>query len=77
VLHDRPNSSDQVLSGTLLLSDGTTIPVGALYNDGLGNVFDFAPTLITKVRFTVTSVSESTANVGLEEFEVYNVPGGT
>jgi len=40
-------------------------------------VFDFAPTLITKVRFTVTSVSESTANVGLEEFEVYNVPGGT
>lgn len=77
VLHDRPNLSDQVLSGTLLLSDGTTIPVGALYNDGLGNVFDFAPTLITKVRFTVTSVSESTANVGLEEFEVYNVPGGT
>jgi LmbE family N-acetylglucosaminyl deacetylase len=77
VLHDRPNPDDQVLSGTLLLSNGTTIPVGALNNDGLGNVFDFTPTLITKVRFTVNSVSDTTLNVGLEEFEVYNLPGGT
>jgi hypothetical protein len=74
VLHDRPNLSDQVLSGTLLLSNGTTIPVGALRNDGTGNVFDFTPTLITNVRFTVDSVSQTTFAIGLEEFEVYNDP---
>jgi LmbE family N-acetylglucosaminyl deacetylase len=76
VLHDRPNVDDQVMSGTLLFSDGTTIAVGALYNDGAAYVIDFSPRQITTVRFTVSKVSESTVNVGLEEFEVYNAPVG-
>jgi len=76
VLYDRPNQFDQVLAGTLLFSDGSTIAVGALPNDGFRAIFDFSPRQITTVRFAVTQVSASTVNVGLEEFEVYNVPGG-
>jgi hypothetical protein len=77
VLYDRPNPDDQVLAGTLLFSDGSTIAVGALYNDALvGSVFEFSPRQITTVKFTVTAVSATTQNIGLEEFEVYNVPGG-
>jgi LmbE family N-acetylglucosaminyl deacetylase len=72
VLHDRPNRSDQILSGTLLFSDGTTIPVGTLDNDGTGVVFDFTAKSIKRVKLTVNSVSGSTRNVGLEEFEVYS-----
>ena len=38
VLHDRPNLTDNVRSGTLLFSDWTSVPVGALPNDGSGLV---------------------------------------
>ena len=76
VLYDRPNLFDQVLSGTLLFSDGSTLAVGALYNDGTATRFDFVPKLITTVRLTVSGVSNTTQNIGLEEFEVYKVPGG-
>jgi LmbE family N-acetylglucosaminyl deacetylase len=75
-LFDRPNMNDQILSGTLLFSDGSTIAVGPLYNDGLGDQFDFVPKLVTSVRLTVNAVSPATQNIGLAEFEVYSVPGG-
>jgi hypothetical protein len=34
VLFDRPNSDDQVISGTLTFSDGTSVQVGTLDNGG-------------------------------------------
>jgi hypothetical protein len=71
VLHDRPNSVDQVTSGTLTFSDGSSIAVGSLANDGSGVTVAFAPRNVTWVRFTVNSVSVGTVNVGLAEFEAW------
>jgi LmbE family N-acetylglucosaminyl deacetylase len=69
VLHDRINTEDQVLGGTLTFSDGSSIAVGNLANDGAAVQFDFAAKNVTWVRFTVTSARGS--NIGLAEFEVY------
>jgi hypothetical protein len=34
VLHDRPNSNDQITSATLSFSDGSSVTVGTLANNG-------------------------------------------
>lgn len=72
VLYDRPNLEDQVLSGTLTFSDGSTIAVGALDNAGGPTTITFDPKTITSVQFTVNSVSTRTYEVGLAEFEVFS-----
>lgn len=69
ILHDRINTEDQILSGTLTFSDGSSIAVGTLTNDGTGVQFDFAAKNVTWVRLTVNSARGS--NTGLAEFEVY------
>jgi LmbE family N-acetylglucosaminyl deacetylase len=71
VLHDRPNASDQITSVTLTFSDGTTVHVGALNNDGSATVVTFPAVTTTSLLLTVDSVSASTANVGLAEIQVY------
>ena len=71
VLYDRPNSNDQVLSGTLTFSDGSTVAVGALSNGGAGVTLSFTPREVTSVTFTVNSVSTTTVDVGLSELQVY------
>jgi LmbE family N-acetylglucosaminyl deacetylase len=71
VLHDRPNYGDQITSATLTFSDGSTVAVGALPNDGTGLEVRFGPVVTTRVRLTVNTVSATTGNVGLAEFEVY------
>ncbi|WIB41461.1 PIG-L family deacetylase [Curtobacterium sp. MCLR17_058] len=71
VLHDRPNSSDQVTSGTLTFSDGSQVAVGTLPNGGDALTVDFTPRDVTWVRFTVTGVSNSTGNVGLSEIRAW------
>ncbi|HMJ11837.1 MAG TPA: hypothetical protein VK524_10515 [Polyangiaceae bacterium] len=68
-LNDRINLDDQVLSGALSFSDGSALAVGALPNDGAPLVLRFAARSVTWVRFTVNSVSATTANVGLAELE--------
>jgi hypothetical protein len=73
VLNDRPNASDQVTSGTLTFSDGSSVPVGALANDGAAVSVPFAPRSVTWVRFTVTGVRGGTSNVGLAEIEAWGV----
>ena len=75
-LYDRPNSDDQVLAGTLSFSDNSSISVGTLDNLGAGTEIDFSARQITWLRFTVTEVSPTTHNIGLEEIQVWNVPGG-
>jgi LmbE family N-acetylglucosaminyl deacetylase len=71
VLYDRPNSDDQILSATLLFSDGSTIVVGALDNSGLPTEVTFPPRVVTSVRLTVNTTSAATQNVGLAEIEVF------
>jgi len=77
VLADRPNHSDQVTGGTLLFSDGSTVPTGSLANNGSPLTLSFPVRTTTSVRLTIASVSASTKNVGLAEIETYaNMPAG-
>jgi LmbE family N-acetylglucosaminyl deacetylase/CRISPR/Cas system CMR subunit Cmr4 (Cas7 group RAMP superfamily) len=72
LLYDRPNGADQVTGGVLTFSDGSTVPVPALANNGSATVVTFPARSATTVRFAVTSVSEWTQNVGLSEIEAYD-----
>jgi len=71
VLHDRPNLDDHVLAGTLTFSDGSTVAVGRLSNEGTATTVTFPPREVTSVRFTVGSVADSTWATGLSEFEAW------
>ena len=74
ILHDRPNTNDQITSATLTFSNGTQIPVGALPNDGSGLTVNVPSISTTTLTLTVNSVSASTQNVGLAEIEAWT-PG--
>lgn len=71
VLADRPNLDDQVTSARLELSDGTTIDVGPLPNNGSAVTVEIPPRATTTVRVVITGVSTTTRDVGLAELEVY------
>ena len=75
ILYDRPNLNDQITSGTLTFSDGTSIPVGTLNNDDSAVTFTFSTKTINSVRLDITGVSSSTENVGLAEIQVYESQG--
>ena len=77
VLYDRPNTSDQITAGTLLFSDGTTAPVTSLTNAGTATTITFTPRTVTSVRLQITTVSSTTANVGLAEIEAWGYTGGS
>ncbi|MFC7533241.1 PIG-L family deacetylase [Actinoplanes sp. GCM10030250] len=72
-LQDRLNPRDQVLAGTLSFSDGTSIKVGPLPNDGAPLTVDFSARDVTSVRFTITKVSARTRNTGLAELKAITV----
>ena len=76
VLYDRPNASDQITSGTLTFSDGTSVSVGALNNDGTAVVAAFAAKTITWARFTVDTVRAGGSSIGLAEFEAWGTAAG-
>ncbi|GFO56251.1 hypothetical protein GMSM_32580 [Geomonas sp. Red276] len=69
VLYDRPNLSDQILSATLTFSDGSTVSVGPLANDGSATAVTFSPKVTNSVKMTV--VTGTGSNVGLAEMEVW------
>ncbi len=71
VLYDRPNSKDQVTAGTLHFSDGSTVKVGVLPDNGSARVVTFAPRSVTGLSFRVDEVSRTTVNVGLAELQAY------
>lgn len=73
-LHDRPNPDDQILSATLTFSDGTSVPVEALPNDGAGLDVVFPARRVEWLRLTVTKTSATTANTGLAEILVFERP---
>lgn len=74
VLFDRPNLSDNVLSGLLTFSDGSSLAVGPLSNNGTATEFSFTARVITGLTFRVTGVSSSTLNAGLSEIQVFGNP---
>ena len=72
LLFDRPNELDRVLSGMLIFSDGSTIPVGALPDDAkTGLEVKFPPRKIRWVIFVITAVKPSSQNIGLSEIAVF------
>ena len=77
VLYDRPNATDQITGGTLTFSDGSSVAVGSLANDGSPVTVAFAPRSVTWVRLTVNSVLAGTRNVGLAEFEASGAAAAT
>ena len=74
VLHDRINTADRILAGTLRFSDGSTVAVGALPNDGAGLITDFAARTVTWIRFEITSAQGG--STGLAEWEVFSAASG-
>jgi LmbE family N-acetylglucosaminyl deacetylase len=75
-LFDRPNLDDQVTGATIEFSDGSSVPVGALPNNGSGLTIRFPARTVTSVRLKITSVSATTTAVGLAEFEAWRAPAG-
>ena len=72
VLYDRPNLNDQITGGNIQFSDGTTIAVGTLPNDGSAYTLTFAAKTVTSLQLNITSVSTATKNIGLAEIQAYN-----
>ena len=72
-LFDRPNTSfDQVLSGLLVFSDGTSLTVGALPDDGKSGLeVSFPVKTVDWLFFIVTGVKAETLNTGLAEIAVF------
>lgn len=68
ILYDRPNTNDQILSGTLLFSDGSSIQVGALPNDGSPLSIVFATKNVTWIKFRV---DQANGWIGLAELEAF------
>src|SRR4029077_10444683 len=50
ILNDRPNLDDNVRSGTLSFSDGSTVAVGTLPNNGAGLATSFSAKTVTWVK---------------------------
>ena len=71
MLFDRPNLSDRITGATLTFSDGSTVTVPALDDGGAATKVAFPARATTSIRLTVISVSGSTTNVGLAEFQVF------
>jgi hypothetical protein len=73
-LYDRPNTSDHITAATLLFSDGSSVAVGALPNNGALLEVTFAARTVRWVRLRVDAAAASTGRVGLAEIQVYPLP---
>lgn len=69
ILYDRPNLQENIISATLTFSDGTSLEVGTLPNNGSAYEINFVPKTIEWVKCTVNTANGE--NIGLSEFEVY------
>jgi hypothetical protein len=71
-LIDRPDLNDQIKSGMLVFSDGSTIMISALPNDGrAAKEIAFPEKKVTWLAFIVNTVSETTTHAGLAEIAVF------
>jgi hypothetical protein len=72
-LFDRPNDLDQVTSGMLVFSDGSTISTGALPDNAQkGLEISFAPKTVRWLIFAVNGTKPGTLNIGLAEIAVFS-----
>jgi LmbE family N-acetylglucosaminyl deacetylase len=75
VLYDRPNSDDQITSGHLTFSDGSTVAFGTLPNSGsTGLTVTFPARATTSLKVTVDGVASTTLNIGLSEVQAWGSP---
>ncbi|MDR1602119.1 MAG: GH92 family glycosyl hydrolase, partial [Tannerella sp.] len=72
ILYDRAASASHTAGGTLHFSDGTSLPVHAIPNNGLAKAVDFPSRKVEWVKFEVTDGDGS--QLGLSEIEVYPAP---
>jgi len=71
-LFDRPDPKNQVTSGMLVFSDGSTIRVSALPNDARSaKEIAFPEKKVIWMAFIINSVSAATTNAGLAEIAVF------
>lgn len=71
-LFDRPNTLDQITSGMLVFSDGSTLRTGALPDDGRqGLEVTFPSKTVDWLMFVVTGVKPGSPNIGLSEIQVF------
>jgi LmbE family N-acetylglucosaminyl deacetylase len=71
VLYDRPNTNDHIQRATLTFSDGSSVPIAALPNNGSAREVYFPARTVSWVKLTVDEVDVSSINIGLSEFEVF------
>jgi hypothetical protein len=72
-LFDRPNDLDQVTSGMLVFSDGSTINTGELPDNAQkGLEIGFEPKTVRWLIFAVNRTKPSTLNIGLSEIAVFS-----
>ena len=76
-LFDRPDLANQITGAALAFSDGTSVPVAALPNNGSGVTIRFPVRTVTSVRLNITAVSGTTTDVGVAEFEAWRGPADT
>ncbi len=72
ILYDRSVQESHVAGGTLHFSDGTSIFVNQIPNDGRAKVITFPSKKATWIKFEVTDAEGY--NLGLSEIEVYPSP---
>jgi hypothetical protein len=70
VLFDRPNANDQITMATISFSDGSKVVTGALPNNGGALSMTFSARRVTWAQVTATTVSSTTANIGLAEVKM-------
>lgn len=71
VLYDRVNSYDWSENGTLIFSDGSSINVTGIPNDGMPRSITFPDKTVTWIKFQVAGTKAE--NNGLSEIQVYEV----
>ncbi len=72
LLYDIASMKDQVLAGTLSFSDGSSVSVGRLQNDGqAGTLVTFPSKTIRWVKFTIDAVRPGSEKAGLGEMQVF------
>lgn len=72
VLYDRPDPDEHVAGGRLIFSDGSTVYVNQIPNNGTGKEVRFDAKQINWVKFEVTDGTGK--DLGLSELEVFTSP---
>ncbi|MDR3711096.1 MAG: glycoside hydrolase family 31 protein [Capsulimonadaceae bacterium] len=71
-LYDRPNTVDQVTSGTIEFSDGSSQTFGALPDGGqMPLIVTFSPRTVSWFKVTIGGVKPRTENAGFAEIAAY------